>query len=111
MTRLELMDEELVEQIKEDPCLQVFIGLEACQYLAPFDASMMLYFRKRLPEAVLNDCSELIELHSLNVIRSSCSQGPGDDKCSGGGLTNPVGLLKPSSQKRANQGLFLIDAT
>jgi hypothetical protein len=52
--RLGLTDEELVEQIKENPYLQFFIGLEAFQYSAPFDPSMMVYFRKRLPEAVVN---------------------------------------------------------
>ena len=36
-------DEELVEQIKENPYLQFFIGLEAFQYSAPFDPSMMVY--------------------------------------------------------------------
>jgi hypothetical protein len=52
--RLGLTDEELVEQIKENPCLQFFIGLEVFQYSAPFDPSMMVCSRKRLPEAVVN---------------------------------------------------------
>jgi IS5 family transposase len=51
--RLGLTDEELAEQIKENPYLQFFIGLEAFQYSAPFDPSMMVYFRKRLPESVI----------------------------------------------------------
>ncbi len=51
--RLGLTDEELVEQMKENPCLQFFIGLEAFQYSAQFDPSMMVYFHKRLPEAVV----------------------------------------------------------
>ncbi len=42
-------DEELVEYIKENPYLQFFIGLEVFQYSTPFDPSMMVYFRKRLP--------------------------------------------------------------
>jgi len=47
--RLGLTDKELVEQIKENPYLQFLIGLEASQYSVPFDPSMMVYFRKRLP--------------------------------------------------------------
>jgi hypothetical protein len=109
--RLGLTDEELVEQIKENPYLQYFIGLEAFQFSAPFDASMMVYFRKRLPEAVVNDCNERIVRHGLKVIRSSGSQGPGDDNGSGGGSTNPADQPKPSSQKQPNQGSLLIDAT
>ena len=58
--RLGLTDEELVEQIKENPYLQFFIGLEGYQHSAPFDPSMMVYFRKRLPESVVNDWNERI---------------------------------------------------
>jgi len=60
--RLNLTDEELVEQIKENPCLQFFIGLEAFEYAAPFDPSMVFSARrsfledKRLPESVVNVC-------------------------------------------------------
>jgi IS5 family transposase len=109
--RLGLTDEELVEQIKENPYLQFFIGLEAFQYSAPFDPSMMVYFRKRLPEAVVNDCNERIVRYGLKVIRSSDSQGPSDDNGSGGGSTSLAGQPKPSSQKPPNQGSLLIDAT
>jgi hypothetical protein len=40
--RLRLTDKELVEQIKENPYLQFFIGLEVFQYSALFDPSMMV---------------------------------------------------------------------
>lgn len=109
--RLGLTDEELIEQIKENPYLQFFIGLEAFQYSAPFDPSMMVYFRKRLPEAVVNDCNERIVRHGLNVVRSSDTQGPADDNDSGSGSTNPADKSKLSPQKQSNQGSLLIDAT
>jgi hypothetical protein len=108
--RLALTDEELVEQIKENPYLQFFIGLEAFQYSAPFDSSMMVYFRKRLPEAVVNDCNERIVRHGLKVIRSSVDSDPGDDG-SEGGLTSTADKPQPSPQKQTNQGSLLIDAT
>ena len=41
-------DEETVEQIKENPYLQYFCGLLGYEYKAPFDASAMTRFRKRL---------------------------------------------------------------
>ena len=110
-TRLGLTDEELVEQIKENPYLQFFIGLEAFQYSAPFDPSMMVYFRKRLPEAVVNDCNERIVRHGLKVIRSSVDHDPGDDDGSGGGSTSTADQPQPSAQKQTNQGSLLIDAT
>ena len=61
-------DEELVEQIKENPYLQFFIGLEAFQYSAPFDPSIIVYFRKRLPESVINDSNERFVCHGMNLI-------------------------------------------
>ena len=69
--RLGLTNEELIEQIKENPYLQLFIGLEGLQIAALFDPSMMVYFRKRLAEMVLNDCNERIVRHGLNLIRAS----------------------------------------
>jgi len=72
---------------------------------------MMVYFRKRLPEAVVNDCNERIVRHGMKVIRSSDSQAPGDDSGNGGGSASPVDQPRPSSQKQPNQGSLLIDAT
>ncbi len=109
--RLGLTDEELVEQIKENQNLQFLIGLEAFQYSALFDPSMMVYFRKRLPEAVVNDCNDRIVRHGLKVIRSSDDQDPGDYSRSGGGSASPGDQQRSSAQKQANQGSLLIDAT
>jgi len=40
-------DEETVEQIRENPYLQYFLGLSEYSDKAPFEASMMVHFRKR----------------------------------------------------------------
>ena len=48
--KLRLTDEETVEQIRENPYLQLFLGYEAYREEAPFDSSMMVHFRKRLGE-------------------------------------------------------------
>jgi hypothetical protein len=109
--RLGLTDEELVEQIKENPYLQFFIGLEAFQYSAPFDPSMMVYFRKRLPEAVVNDCNERIVRHGLKVIQASDAQDADDHGNNGGGSIGHTDQSIPSTQKPPNQGSLLIDAT
>jgi hypothetical protein len=103
-------DEELVEQIKENPYLQFFIGLESFQYSAPFDSSMMVYFRKRLPEAVINDCNERIVRHGLNLIRSVESVDD-DDLGNGSGLAIESDQSEQSKQPSANQGSLLIDAS
>jgi transposase, IS5 family len=41
-------DQETVEQIQENPYLQFFCGLPSYKYERPFDASVMVRFRKRL---------------------------------------------------------------
>ena len=110
--RLGLTDEELVEQIKENPYLQFFIGLEGFQYSAPFDPSMMVYFRKRLPEAVVNDCNERIVRHGLNLIRASeTEKHDQDDSQGGGGSVCDTEQNISSTKAIDNQGSLLIDAT
>jgi IS5 family transposase len=108
--RLGLTDEELVEQIKENPYLQFFIGLESFQYSVLFDPSMMVYFRKRFPESVVHDCNEWIVRHGLNVIRSSDSSDHDDSRSSG--RSDPEGDQDESSTNpQPNQGCLLIDST
>lgn len=110
--RLGLTDEELVEQIKENPYLQFFIGLEGFQFSAPFDPSMMVYFRKRLPEAVVNDCNERIVQHGLNLIRSAeTEEHDRDDSQGGGGSVFDTEQNISSTKVIDNQGSLLIDAT
>jgi hypothetical protein len=72
---------------------------------------MMVYFRKRLPEAVVNDCNERIVRHGLKVIRASDSQDPGDGSGNGGGSASTGEQPMPSAQRQQNQGSLLIDAT
>ncbi len=52
--RLKLSDEETVEQIRENPYIQYFLGFEGYRSgKKPFDPSMMVYFRKRLDTETL----------------------------------------------------------
>lgn len=110
--RLGLTDEELVEQIKENPYLQFFIGLKAFQNSAPFDPSMMVYFRRRLPEAVINDCNERIVRHGLAVIQSEAAENHDDDGDQDGDSASSGHQQVPAASKVvSNQGALLIDAT
>lgn len=58
--KLGITDEELVEQIRETPHLQFLIGMEGYRDEAPFDASMMVHFRKRITEEMLGRTNERI---------------------------------------------------
>ncbi len=46
--KLGISDRETVEQIKENPYLQYFIGMSDYSNEAPFEESMMVYFRERI---------------------------------------------------------------
>jgi IS5 family transposase len=46
--KLGLSDDETVQQVRENPYLQYFLGFHEYRDEAPFDASMMTHFRKRL---------------------------------------------------------------
>ena len=58
--KLQLSDREVVEQIRETPYLQYFIGLEDYQDEEPFDPSLMVHFRKRLNGEILNKANEIL---------------------------------------------------
>lgn len=63
--RLGLTDRETVETIQENPYLQFFIGLEEFSQDRPFDASLMVDFRKRFGEDGMQRMAEAIALASL----------------------------------------------
>lgn len=58
--RLRISDEETVEQIRENPYLQFFLGFSGFTTEVPFDASMMVYFRKRFGAKTLGEIAELL---------------------------------------------------
>jgi hypothetical protein len=55
--RLGVTDRETVELITESPYLQFFIGLSGYHPVPPFDASMMVHFRKRIGPELIKVCN------------------------------------------------------
>ncbi len=53
-------DEEVCHQIQEGPYLQFFCGFSEYKDEPPFDASLMVYFRKRLTPEILGESNEMI---------------------------------------------------
>lgn len=112
---LGLSDEGTVEVITENPYLQYFIGLDAFQMEAPFDASSMTHFRKRFDLDYINEMNEII-IHSQE--KTSSDQNPDrepsedDDDPTGGSSTKDSSTPEnPRSQSRTNHGNLLVDAT
>lgn len=53
-------DRELVEQIRENPYYQFFIGLPGYQDKEAFVPSLLVEFRKRLTDDILGEINEMI---------------------------------------------------
>ena len=103
--RLGLTDRETVEAIQENPYLQFFIGLKEFTQERPFDASLMVDFRKRFGEEGMQQIAEAIALASL-------PQEQEEDKDDDSDEDNQY--EKPSSEsstRTPNRGKLLADAT
>lgn len=85
-----LTDRETVEAIRESPYLQFFIGYEEFSQDSPFDASLMVDFRKRFGKVGIERMGEAIALASLKKAETKSDE---------------------DSEPPANHGQLIVDAT
>ena len=106
---LQCSDREVVEQIKENPYLQFFIGLSEYTSKAPFVPSLLVEFRKRLNSIVLADINDMI----LSASKPDDPQPPTPPsspirpETDSSGTESSSSLETPSS----NEGTLILDAT
>ena len=98
--KLKITDEETVEQIRENPYLQYFIGKEGYSDEAPFDPSMMVHFRKRLNFVDVNTLNEQI----IAEQKSEKQTDKNDDD-------DPDGSQSSNGSRETNKGKLIVDAT
>ena len=98
-TKFQYSDRELVEQITENPYLQYFIGLPGFREEAPFDASTLVLFRKRISAEMLMEVNEYLLAHK--------DDDKDDHTPPSGGKTNDDGTAKEDTHK----GMLTLDAT
>ena len=84
-------DRELVEQIRENPYFQFFIGIQGYKDETPFVPSLMVEFRKRLTEDILCEINEMIIAY--NAPDDPTPGGTGDSSDSDNGSDNNSGTL------------------
>ena len=63
--KLKISGRETVEQIRENPYLQYFLGLSSYTNEAPFDDSMLVYFRSRIGPELVNKINQRIVVGEL----------------------------------------------
>jgi IS5 family transposase len=95
--RLRVSDEETVEQIRENPYLQYFLGLKQYQDKAVFHPTRFVHFRKRFPEDVIVRINEMISEKAISETKKKKKDRGKDDDAPGSG--------------RKNKGKLLVDAT
>jgi IS5 family transposase len=97
--RLTITDRETVDQIRENPSMQYLCGFESYTTEEPFDASLMVHFRKRISSEMMKEITEkAFAAEALRAIEKE-KDDDDDDKEGGEGKEN-----KP-------KGTLLIDAT
>ena len=96
-------DREIVEQIKENPYYQYFIGLPGYSYEAPFAPSLLVEFRKRLADDILEDINEMMIQFNLPENNDDDS----DNNSSTGGREDS----KNEESQSENKGTLILDAT
>ena len=92
-------DRELVEQIRENPYYQYFIGLPGYTDDAPYVPSLLVEFRKRLTEDVLAEINEMIAEYNTH---------DDDDDHQGG---NGSEEEHKETEESENKGTLILDAT
>jgi transposase, IS5 family len=107
--RLGTSDEETVEQIRENPYLQYFLGLSEYSDTAAFDSSSMVHFRKRISLEMVGRINQQVSVGSkkpdnapsLNPVSAS-DEDNDDDTNDGNG---------EQGEEPANQGQLIVDAS
>lgn len=128
--KLGCSDRELVQQLKENPYLQYFIGLPGFQMKAPYDPSMLTLFRKRISMDLVNQLNEDTAKMNRQYLQpgkhkskkkkssdndhhdSGTSSGSQDDAPAG--PDNPNGSQSdssPADTETVNRGTLILDAT
>lgn len=92
--RLGTSDKETLEQIRENPYLQYFIGMTTYSDVAPFDSSMFVHFRERIGVNLVNKINEKMVKEQTEVL---------------GVLVEKESSEEISEPK--NQGKLILDAT
>ena len=77
---LGVSDRETVEQIKENPYLQYFVGLRTYSNEAPFDSSLLVHFRKRISRETINKINKKLVNKSGEKIEEYKSEEEKEEK-------------------------------
>lgn len=106
--RLGVSDRETIEQIRENPYLQYFLGLSEYSDKAPFDASTLVHFRKRIGiDLVLAVNESVVQGATETDGQGSTTTSEQPEKK----VSDPEDSDPPDEPPSGNQGKLITDAT
>jgi hypothetical protein len=110
---LKVSDEETVEQIQENPYLQYFLGYDSYTDEKPFDASMMVHFRKRISKQMIAEINDIVLEKQIKKSKKNKNDND-NDPCNGTDSNNgkllldascaPSDISYPTDLKLLNEG-------
>ena len=114
-----LSDEETVQQIRENPYLQYFVGLPGYQQAAPFAPSLFVEIRKRMGAQVFNDFEQaIIATHEGKKSSQSADKEPPSPPPPADNKSDSVNGVDRGAEPTASevdsvthQGRLIVDAT
>jgi hypothetical protein len=96
--KLGISDRETVEQIRENPYLQYFLGMSSYSNRTPFDPSMLVHFRERIS-------GELVNKVNQEMVRKML------DKTSSQSTPKKTAEPEEEGNEPKNRGKLILDAT
>jgi hypothetical protein len=109
--KLAVSDEETVEQIRENPYLQYFIGLKGFQSKAPFAPSLLVEVRKRMGQGVFDEFHEAV-IESVERKKAKRAVKDSDnDGTNGTPSSNDAESDNGEADLPQNHGKLILDAT
>ena len=117
--KLCLGDDETIDQIRENPYLQYFVGLSTFQTEAPFAPSLFVDIRRRMGEQVFESFNQSIidKLESKKKIVSARKPNPDkkdNNSQTGNGKPDTVNRYSETTEENSekfHEGKLIIDAT
>ena len=104
-------DEELVEQIRENPYYQYFIGMPGYEDKIPFVPSLLVAFRKRLSEEILMEVNEIIIASAIPEKDDSDDDNNSNNSDGGNSDIKETEESPEKETKPSNSGTLILDAT
>jgi transposase, IS5 family len=113
--KLGISDRETVEQIKENPYLQYFIGMSFYSNETPFDSSMLVHFRERISAELVNNINQQMVKKMLDKTSSIGIEKKTEDALyeTRKGRGHGESALSPEKEDNLpkNCGKLILDAT